>query len=196
MTQGISRTGTAGNLTFSLTGGFRTHLFEMALNDGKNITFVGSMKNGPATVAGMPFPANHEGHPGWLTYDFLDIIPNPLVSYDPHIVLLEVGMFDMFSTNEADKASDNLIKVVGKIVQTKPNALVVIATVPSNEFPTVGAPAAYNYTVRTLADRSTSDKIILADIDKAEILFPLYPRDSGFKAMADVWYGAIRPYLN
>ena len=168
----------------------------MAVNEGKNITFVGSMKNGPSTIGGLPFPANHEGHPGWLTYDFLDILPSPALDYDPHIIFLEVGMFDMFSSQERHKASDNLIRVIGTITSARPNALVVLATLPLNEFPTLGDPGVYNATIRRIAGNSTTDRIILADIDQAGVLFPLYPRDDGFRDMAEIWYMAIKPYLN
>lgn len=45
-------------------GGYRIELFRKARAAGKNITFVGSLVNGPSMVDGAAFPRNHEGHSG------------------------------------------------------------------------------------------------------------------------------------
>jgi hypothetical protein len=46
-------------------GGYRVQLFTRAHADTKHLTFVGSQLDGPNTVAGITFPRNNEGHPGY-----------------------------------------------------------------------------------------------------------------------------------
>ena len=85
---------------FGTAGGYRVELFRLAHEAGKNITFVGSASNGPATVDGATFPPQHEGHSGFT----IDTTPSrsgiaPLVSsvmqeFTPHIVFHKDGWCD------------------------------------------------------------------------------------------------------
>jgi len=57
---------------YGVAGGYRVELFRRAHQAGKNITFVGSLSNGPAQVDGVSFPPKHEGHSGY-TIDNYDM---------------------------------------------------------------------------------------------------------------------------
>jgi hypothetical protein len=46
-------------------GGYRIELFRQSVMNGKNITFVGTLMNGPTTVQSRTFPMRHEGHGGY-----------------------------------------------------------------------------------------------------------------------------------
>src|SRR5690606_9122644 len=45
--------------------GYRSYLFELAVEANQNLTFTGSQSSGPNQVAGKPFPKNDEGRSGW-----------------------------------------------------------------------------------------------------------------------------------
>jgi len=46
-------------------GGYRVELFRQALQNSKNISFVGSLENGASTVQNQTFPKKHEVHGGY-----------------------------------------------------------------------------------------------------------------------------------
>ncbi len=194
LTQGITR---GADRKFSIAGGgYRPHLFELALGDGHDITFVGTMSDGPEMVAGRPFPANHEGHAGWLTFDFLDIIPTPALDFDPHIILLHAGAMDLLSI-EYVSAAQNLVNLVSTITAHRPQTLIVLATLP-DEFSDALTNLTrnhFNSTVRELAAASETDRIIVADLEELNIFLALFPREDGYRTMAQGWYDAIRPHL-
>src|SRR5699024_6487470 len=85
-------------------GSYRVHLFELAVKDNKNITFVGHSTsadsggdNGPAMVAGKPFPKANEGHSGWTIMGTRGIdsrVPKPALDDHPHIILIHIGTND------------------------------------------------------------------------------------------------------
>lgn len=190
ITQGISR-----NLdgSFSLNGGYRPHLFGLALSDGKLLNFVGSMSDGPDAVAGQPFPKRHEGQAGWYVSPFSEIVPSPALSSNPDIVLLSAGMTDM-STENAAKAAGDLIELVGEISSNLPDSLIVISTL-SNIFASSEALADFNATVRALASESDEDLIVIAELPWDTVTSHMYPPESSYRAIAQSWYSAIKPYL-
>lgn len=189
-TQGISRS--PGGL-FSLTGGYRPHLLELALNDGKLITFVGGMSDGPDEVAGQPFPKNHEGHPGWMVSDFSEIVPIPALSSNPDIVLLAVGLEDM-STTLADKAVVDVVTLVRGIAQNQPSALVVLLPLPDG-LAQVEATRDFNTAINALARESDSDQIVLAKMGWSTLTWAQYPDEEWYRAIARSFYEAIQPHL-
>ncbi len=58
-------------------GGYRVELFHDALADNKSVTFVGSADpNGPATVRGVAFPPDNEGHGGYRIWQISGTRPS------------------------------------------------------------------------------------------------------------------------
>src|SRR5438067_2385585 len=45
--------------------GYRSALFKLIVAASQNVTFIGSLTNGPTTVSGKTFPSHHEGHDGF-----------------------------------------------------------------------------------------------------------------------------------
>jgi hypothetical protein len=88
---------------------------------GKNITFVGSNSNGPATVDDVAFPPNHEGHSGYT----IDPTPSrsgisPLVAtvmpkFTPHIVTLMIGTNDCIDSYDLTNARVRLGALIDSI---------------------------------------------------------------------------------
>jgi len=184
-------------------GGYRVELFSKAVADNKHITFVGgAMKNGPAMVAGKPFPGNNEGYPG-ITIGNLDSqhVANGMAFKDmPHIVLLHIGTNDMYGGNPGG-APNALKKIIDDIATAVPNALIAVSSI----IPLSSGNAAvmtYNATIPGIVQMKASDgkHVIFVDQYKdfptSELGDGVHPNDAkGYPRMGGVWYTAIKQYL-
>ena len=181
-------------------GGYRVELFAKAIADKKNITFVGSLSNGPNTVSGVTFPKSHEGHFGWTIGQVDDLIPDPALNVAPHIVLLHLGTNDI-NQNIASAAPDRLGSLIDQIVADLPDALVVVAKIipePSK----ASAISTYNAAIPGVVQaRANAGKhVILVDqftgFPSSELGDGVHPNQAGYARMAGVWYEAIKSYLH
>jgi len=180
-------------------GGYRVHLFELAVGDGKNITFVGGSSNGPSgDVAGMTFPTNHEGHSGWTIEQIDGITPDPALGPEPHIVLLHIGTNDMYQTPAG--APDRLGELIDQILETLPDSLLVVSNIipfPGGSGPT----GTYNDAVPgVVQERIDAGAHILfaeqfEDFPESELSDGVHPNNDGYDRMAQRWYDVIQSYL-
>lgn len=194
-------------------GGYRVELFTDAVNDQKNITFVGSLSDGPATVDNVPFPQSHEGHPGWTIAQVEAITTTAqTVSVSgqsnagalrdlPHIVLLHIGTNDM--ADGPAGAPDRLGQLIDTIVADLPDSLLVVSSIipyAQYESDVVTYNAAVPGVIRQRADQGKH--VIYVDMFTN---FPsngitwdnVHPNDNiGYPWMGDRWYTTIKPYLH
>jgi hypothetical protein len=182
-------------------GGYRVELFSKAVADNKHMTFVGSQMDGPAMVAGKPFPKNNEGYPGW-TISQIDGIANNMKALKdaPHIVLLHIGTNDM--VQGANGAPMRLGKLVDDIVAVLPSSLVAVSSI----IPLASGGSAvttYNQAVPGIVqERANAGKHVIyvdqfKDFPTSELTDGVHPDDAkGYPRMGDVWYAAIKPYLH
>ncbi|MES1185816.1 MAG: SGNH/GDSL hydrolase family protein [Myxococcales bacterium] len=182
-------------------GGYRVELFSKAVADNKHMTFVGSQMNGPAMVAGKPFPKNNEGYPGW-TISQIDGIANNMKALKdaPHIVLLHIGTNDM--VQGANGAPMRLGKLVDDIVAVLPSSLVAVSSIiPLSSGGS--AVTTYNQAVPGIVqERANAGKHVIyvdqfKDFPTSELTDGVHPDDAkGYPRMGDVWYAAIKSYLH
>ncbi len=73
-----------------------------------HLTFVGSQSNGPAMVAGAPFPKGNEGYPGITTAN-LDSqhVKGTALKDMPQIILLHIGTNNVSQANAAADLEKN-----------------------------------------------------------------------------------------
>jgi lysophospholipase L1-like esterase len=194
-------------------GGYRTELFTKAVTDEKHITFVGSLTSGPATVAGVAFPKNHEGHIGYKIDQISALATTAQGLKDsPHIVLLLAGTNDEGYADSAAGASDRLGLLIDKIVAALPDSLLVVASI----YPFPGCKATGYTPTQCAANVATYDAAIPGVIkqrtDKGKhVLFVdmsglpstglstdgVHPNATeGYPWLGDNWYGVIKPYLH
>jgi lysophospholipase L1-like esterase len=204
-------------------GGYRVELFRRAHAAGKNITFVGSGQNGPATVDGVAFPRNHEGHSGWT------IDPTPsrsgistllkndgssqsvMVKYTPHIVLLMIGTNDAIDNYDMANAPTRLGKLIDTIYGQLPDVLIVVAEpIPTRGDTSKGDDAGTSARIKTYNDAIPAVVKARADAGKHILVVDMYtpftpkaslledqwhPNLQGYVVLGTQWYSALESVL-
>jgi lysophospholipase L1-like esterase len=194
--------------------GWRPPLFQLSLMHQQNITFVGSLQNGPDTVDSVPFPKNNEGHGGYTIDDsggWLGLYPHIqtwLTTTPPDIVLLMIGTNDVQGSLDLANAPTRLGLLLDRIATYAPSALIVVA----QPIPTVDD--ALNQKVMTygaaipgvVKTRTDAGKhIITVDMYRAfsrnanfktEYYHDkVHPNDAGYLVMTTTWYDAVGSLL-
>jgi len=179
-------------------GGYRVQLFTKAKADNLHLTFVGSQSNGPAMVAGVPFPKGNEGYPGIKTAA-LDSqhVKGTALKDMPQIILLHIG------TNNVSESTAfaDLEKIVDDLVAAAPNSLLAVASIIP--LGTSTAVPKYNEGIPAMVQKKAGagKHVIFVDQYKdfptSELTDGVHPNDTkGYPRMGDKWYAAIKPYLH
>jgi len=195
-------------------GGYRIELFRQAATNGKNVTFVGSLLNGPTTVANRTFPMRHEGHGGFTISGGGNggiagaITDNAIATYHPSIVLLMIGTNDLNDNIDVANAPSRLGTLIDEIIKDAPTALVIVSSIIP-----IGAPNAdqrvqtYNAAIPGLvnARAATGKHIVFVDNYAAFAKNPnyqtalkadgLHPNDAGYVLLGQGFYGAMSGVL-
>ncbi|MEZ5740491.1 MAG: GDSL-type esterase/lipase family protein [Burkholderiaceae bacterium] len=162
---------TAGDEAAS--NGFRSYrgtLYRLLVDQGHQPDFVGSRQSQPA-VGGDP---DHEGYggayigPGGAASNLADKLPAILAAHEADIIILAFGWNSVF--NEGALAGAKYRDIVERIAAARPQAHLVLATLSPMRNQDEAASAAslvgyrdLNATARSLAARSATDRLHLAD---------------------------------
>jgi lysophospholipase L1-like esterase len=180
--------------------GYRSALFKLIVAASQNVTFIGSLANGPTTVSGKTFPRNHEGHDGFTVTQITGLVP-PAKSFSttPHIVLLHAGTNDMTMNADPTTTANQLSTLITNLVNALPDALIVVAKI---------IPLGYsnsNYTsyiakIPGVVQSHTNGHVIMVDMSTLPTSDirgngNVHPTDQGYADMANLWYGAITGVL-
>jgi lysophospholipase L1-like esterase len=185
---------------FGTPGGYRMEFFSLARDDMHEITYVGSLQNGPADVDGVMFPRRHEGHSGWRINQLLDLTPSPGFNTIPHIVLLMIGTNDVINNDALGQAPARLGNLLDEIIEAAPNALIVVAKLTPMGQSDAQIQTYNNAIPGIVADRVGMGKhLIVVDqytgFPMNELADGIHPNPAGYTRMAGVWYTVIEPYL-
>lgn len=179
-------------------GGYRIELFRLALEAGVDITFVGTLSNGPNTVGNVPFPKNHEGVSGETIAQIHSRVKNQALRDSPNIVLLHAGTNDMW--NGPSGAPDRLGSLINDLTTRLPNALIVVANIIP--WPQMASNVnQYNSQLATVVNQRINQgkNVIFVDQNTAfpsnELADGIHPNAQGYARMAAKWYNAIYEYL-
>lgn len=198
---------------FGVGGAYRVELFRLAHAAGKNITFVGSLSNGPAEVDGVPFPPNHEGHSGF-TIDpaggrsgISPLVGTVMPQFTPHIVLLMIGTNDAIDDIDMQNAPARLGNLIDSIYDELPSVLIIVARpIPSREDPLNTRLLTYGQSIpRVVEARAAAGRHIdvvdmypvIADNPdyKTELLQDTWhPNAAGHALLGTAWFGALEPW--
>jgi lysophospholipase L1-like esterase len=177
---------------------YRVHLFELAVQGGHEITFVGSKMGGPDSVAGQDFPRSHEGVSGETVAQIANRVPSPALNTMPDIVLLHAGTNDLTGNNA--QVTTHMASLLDELTTSAPDALIVVARVIPIFYMLQGVES-YNDSVEALAvERANQGKhIIVVDhfegFPQSELGDTVHPNETGYERMAQTWYDGIESYL-
>lgn len=184
-------------------GAYRVQLFSKALAEQHEITFTGSLSNGPSSVSNQPFPRSNEGHSGWRIDQIADLIPSPALETLPHIILLLIGTNDIYAPSGQATMPERLGALIDELSAAAPSALIVVAKI------TPLANASWNATIDTYNDAipglvqsrvAAGKHVILADMNTGFTPAMLsddsvHPNKAGYDFIGDTWYRAISAFL-
>lgn len=189
-------------------GGYRIELYHQALTNKKNITFVGTLTNGPGTVDSQTFPQHHEGHGGWKISQIAGVIDNAISSSKPHIVLLKIGTNDINGNDNIANAPTRLANLIDQICKDAPNALLVVsAIVPTTNDGTNNNVRSYNTAIKQKAEAAAASGKHVVFVDNYQAFAQntnyktalmadgLHPNTAGYVVLGDSFYGVISSYL-
>jgi lysophospholipase L1-like esterase len=196
-------------------GGYRVELFRLAHSAGKNITFVGSSSNGPATVDSVAFPPHHEGHSGWTIYPLggrqgistclqanAGCTNNSVLSlYTPDIVLLMIGTNDCIDTKDITQmpaVATRLGTLIDAIYAQLPNVMIVVAQpIPSRGDADKGDDAALPDRLKAYGDAIPALVKARDDAGKHILLIDMYAPFNPNKAslIEDEWHPNLAGYV-
>ena len=107
-------------------GGYRTDLWQLLAADGREVDFVGSVSTGGPSLPDK----NHEGHGGWVIQQIHDNVIGWLQTYQPQVVLVQIGTNDMYTDASTAGAPGRMTALLERITSTAPDAEVIVTTLP------------------------------------------------------------------
>lgn len=169
-------------------GGYRINLWKQLVDtDGLHIDFVGSQNDGPAELK----DADHEGHVGWRIDELRSNIDSYLSTYEPDVVLLQIGTNDIFQGYDLAKAPDRLEDLVKRICVDRPGVLLSVASLtplPDQE----DLVDLYNAEVPGIVSRAQSSGCEASFVDMEAVVPSTdveqgHPTRAGYDRMATAW---------
>jgi lysophospholipase L1-like esterase len=182
-------------------GGYRVELFRKAHSAGKQITFTGSLSNGPSMVDGATFPKKNEGHSGQKIAQLNPLIPDPALKDPPNIILLMIGTNDIAQSDDLANAPKRLGALIDLLIKQVPDALIVVTTITPLGFGGGGVTTFNDALPGVVNERAMMGKhVVLVDQYKgfptSELGDGVHPNQQGYERMAGVWYAAIADVLH
>jgi lysophospholipase L1-like esterase len=149
--------------------GYRKALYEMLINDGYNVDFVGSQKHGIRSKEDKDwFDWNCEAYPGWKIPDIAIKVDTALILYKPDILLVHVGTNGKDWDNKPQQAMDMLDRINQYSINNDHPITVFLCLIIKRFIDEDPAPTAnFNKEVTRLVKARKDDniKIILVDME-------------------------------
>jgi lysophospholipase L1-like esterase len=182
----------------STHGGYRVQLWQDCMSMHWHVQFVGSQLSGPASLPDR----QHEGHPGWRIAQISAHVVGWLQTYKPRVVLLQIGTNDIIYHDAVSSAPARLRSLLLLITSTLPGTTVIVAQITPLRDPTLNAQViAYNRTIPSIVKGLDAQDLPVRYVDMYDAVpvsaleDGIHPNDSGYAAMASVWYQGLRTLL-
>jgi lysophospholipase L1-like esterase len=179
----------------SAHGGYRAQLWQDCLAARWQVQFVGSQLSGPASL----LDRQHEGHPGWRISQISSHVVGWLKLYKPQVVLLQIGTNDIIYHDSVSTAPRRLRSLILQITSTLPGTTVIVAQITPLRNPILNAQViAYNSAIPSIVHELAAHDVPVHYVDMyhavpvSDLGDGIHPNDSGYAAMAGVWYQALR----
>ena len=189
----------------SVPGGYRYPLYQLMVNAGYNVRFVGNNTGNPA--ADMPAAAlHHEGYSGWVISQLYNNVPTWVSNIDdPNLVLLHIGTNDS-GASDFNNRIDQLDNLIDLIASKRPYAHIIATTIltrTDNADRNTKIQTQFNSLLadRVAAHQQKGQRVHFLDMDgacpAAQTLSSdgLHPGAEGSQLMADAWFGAIQTIM-
>jgi lysophospholipase L1-like esterase len=179
-------------------GGYRVKLWQDCLQAGWHVSFVGSQKDGPRSLADR----DHEGHPGWRIRQLSEHINGWLHTYQPQIILLQIGTNDIVFHDRVASAPDRLRALLLQISGILPRTTIIVAQITPLRNPTLDEQVkTYNRAIPGIVQELAAlgkaisyvdmyHTVSMSDLDDG-----VHPDDSGYRKMATAWYMALQKIM-
>ena len=183
-------------------GGYRAVLREKLVAAGYDVDYVGTQTANPGSLSASG-DVQHEGHPGWKIAQLTKTFGTWSASIGaPHVVLLKIGTNNC--NNDHDVAMQQTRELLAEIRRVQPSAHIIVGTIaPFLNGTALGNNNAWveEHNVRLRAEVAArvaaGERISLADL--YPVISPTtgmnddrHPNEEGYRAMAQVWFDAIR----
>ncbi len=150
--------------------GYRKHLFEMLLNAGYYVDFIGSQNHGIRPRGNRDwYDWNCEAYPGWKIPEISGRLRIVLKAYNPDILLVHVGTNGK-DWNEKPRQVEEMLNMIDSFSVKNNHPVTVLLSLIINRFAVEDqAPTTrFNNEVTRMVDARTGDKIriILVDMEK------------------------------
>jgi lysophospholipase L1-like esterase len=177
--------------------GYREELRKHLAGAGVTIDYVGSQQSG--TMADK----NNEGHPGWRIDQITDNVDGWLATYQPDVVLINIGTNDTIQNYDLPNAPARMRALVQRIVAARPGGAVVLSTlVPSRDAGNNAEVQQFNAALPAIArdEQAAGHRVWLADLNTSLTVDDIgadgiHPTDAGYVKLAGLWHAALRPAL-
>lgn len=179
----------------AIEGGYRIHLWNKFLEEGRKVDFVGSQSNGPSNI-----DQDHEGHPGEAISFIQGEIDTWLSNSTPQVILMMIGTNDVLYPEAHDftTASARLTGLIQQIVDKSPDTELFIASIPPLTDPEANERAQLiNAALPTIIATFQQQGKRVHYVDTQSILTTqdladgVHPNNAGYEKLADSWYDAI-----
>ncbi|NUR26080.1 MAG: GDSL family lipase [Catenulispora sp.] len=178
----------------TVSGAYRTGLWQRFVAGGYKVDFVGSLYGGPAAQGDH----DHEGHSGWRIDQIDANITGWLGSYQPHTVLLHIGTNDVLQNHDVANAPARLSALIDHITASVPGAEVFVAQIiPLANSGQNAQVRTYNAAIPGIVSSKVSagKHVHLVDmydaLTTADLADGVHPTAGGYDKMAATWYSAL-----
>jgi lysophospholipase L1-like esterase len=180
---------------YTVSGGYRTNLWDSLVSEGSDVDFIGSQTSGPSSLSDK----NHEGHPGYFIDQIAENISTWLPAYKPETVLLLIGTNDIEKNNEPGGAPTRLSGLMDQIVALRPTARLYVASIPPADDSAINQRVLdYNAAIPGLVNGKVlqGKKVVYVDIYSAlttdDLADVVHPDAEGYAKIAERWFEALR----
>jgi lysophospholipase L1-like esterase len=179
----------------TVSGAYRTGLWQRFVSGGYKVDFVGSLFGGPATLGDH----DHEGHSGWRIDQIDANVAGWLRTYTPHTVLLHIGTNDVIQNYNLAGAPSRLSALIDHITANAPTAEVFVATIiPLANAGQEANARTFNAAVPGIVQgkAAAGQHVHLVDMHSAlttaDLADGVHPNATGYDKMAATWYTALK----
>ena len=147
--------------------GYRKALYEMLINAGYSVDFVGSQKHGIRAKEDKDwYDWNNEAYPGWKIPDIANKLDTALTEYQPDILLVHVGTNGKDWDKKPEQVKE-MLDMINSYSVISDNPVTVFLCLIINRFiEEDAAPTTkFNRDVTTMVNSRTDDKIQIVVVD-------------------------------